>query len=323
MYLNFRYFLVLNELFKFKPYVSRLVKIAMFFQLNIYQKSPFRIIVKESRKPKILMIHRISTVIPIDKIYYFRNLVTPKERLMKIIESLIGNGVHPGSIKETLQDENKFHLSFDDGYREHLKIAKELKRVFSLKNEHCTFSINIGNSILEEYSGMDLIYEIISSGNANMLCEYLRERGYEFDLDIESIKEKYLALHPDEIKELIERIEEDDFRLKKLYLDRDQIKNLSKLFNVASHGISHRDLRKNIKISDKEISNSKKILEDIIGSEVEIMCYPEGKNNEKIRKITKDSGYKFGLSIDHEKDDPFCIGRYCINRELEKFLGGI
>jgi len=266
------------------------------------------------------MIHRVDMDLPIDEQYHTRNVVISKERLMEIIELLLDKGLVPGTIEETIHDDKKFHLSFDDGYSEHLKIAKKLKKNFSLEKEHCTFSINVDNSINENYSGMDLIYNIIERKGLGELLTYAKNNDWKVDPNIDSIKEKYITLSPDEINDIRNKTDVRTSELKNLFLNGDQIKKLSDLFNIGSHGITHRDLRNHLDISKKEIHNSKRELETIIGSKVSTMCYPEGKNNKKVRSITKESGYGYGLSINHKKGDPFCVGRYCINRHLDRFM---
>lgn len=266
------------------------------------------------------MVHRICMESPIDESYYSRNLVISKDRLFEVIETLLDKGVTPGSIEETIHDNKKFHLTFDDGYSEHLKIAKILKKNFSLAKEHCTFCINVGNSLHGNYSGMDLIYNTIKRDGIDGVVSYAVNKDWNVDPNIKSIKNKYISLPPDEIKNFKNHFNFDVSKLESIFLDRNQIKNLSVLFNVASHGITHRDLRYHMDISEREILKSKKELEDLIESKVSIMCYPEGKNNKMIRKITKESGYEYGLSINNIVDDPFCIGRYCINRHLGRFL---
>ena len=95
---------------------------------------------------------------------------------------------------------------------------------------------------------------------------------------------------------------------------------MSKLFNIISHGIYHRDLRYHKDISKNEILDSKKHLEKLCNNPIEVFCYPEGKNDEDIWQMCKDSGYKFGLSINHAPNNPYKIGRYCINRDIAELL---
>lgn len=266
------------------------------------------------------MIHRVDMGKPIQDVYHSRNLVIYKKQLVDLIETLSDKGLSPGTIEDTINDNKRFHLTFDDGYAEHLKIAKLLKNDFSLDKHECTFCINVGNSVLKKHSGMDLIYHIISMGKFEELVRYAKNKDWQVDSNIDSIKERYISLSPSEINEFISHFALDRCNIGELYLDEKKIKKLSELFNIASHGITHRDLRNHLEISKVEISDSKKRLEKIVGSDVPIMCYPEGKNDDEIQKITKRAGYEYGLSITHSKRNKYSIGRYCVNRQLDLFI---
>jgi len=275
-------------------------------------------------KPNILMIHRISSGrYRIEEHYYSRNLVVDKKNLFDVITSLIDSGLEIGSISDALYDPNRFHLTFDDGYKEHLVIGKELKEHFSFDTDQCTFCINVGNSILHSYSGMDMIYRISSDHGIERIIQYFQKNDWKAKSDIQSIKEKFITLTPEEIHQLFINLPIDDSNMESLFLTKEEVKKLSYLFQIASHGISHRDLRNHSDISKEEIAESKKILEDIIQSEISIMCYPEGKNDDDVQRMTELSGYQYGLSINHQENNPYSIGRYCINRHLDEFMRGL
>ncbi len=266
------------------------------------------------------MCHRISNNQKIDEHYYKRDLVIEKGNLYEIIDNLYEKGLKPGTINESLHDSNIFHITFDDGYSEHLAIAKELKEKFSLNKFHCTFCINVGNSIHKEYSGMDLIYNIIKKVGIRELVNYL---GINIQENVSYVKQRYIKFSPVEIKKLRDFFQECTSEINELFLDVSQIKELSSLFTIASHGISHRDLRYHIDKSKEEIGLSKAELKRIIGLNVEIFCYPEGKNDKAVQKAIEESGYKLGLSINHDEENNFSIGRYCINRHLKEFMRDI
>jgi len=272
------------------------------------------------KKPNILMCHRVSNGKKIDEHYYKRNLVIDENKLYDVIEYLYRKGLKPGTINESLHDPKRFHITFDDGYIEHLAIAKELKEKFSFNKNHCTFCINVGNSILRECSGMDLIYNIIKNDGINELLNYL---GINIEENVSYVKQRYIKFSPVEIKKLRDFFQECTSDINELFLDVSQIKELSSLFTIASHGISYRDLRYHIDKSKEEICLSKAELKRIIGLNVEIFGYPEGKNDKAVQKAIEKSGYKFGLSINHDEGNNFRIGRYCINRHLKEFMRDI
>ncbi len=78
----------------------------------------------------------------------------------------------------------------------------------------------------------------------------------------------------------------------------DQLKELVKGGNsIGSHTVNHHDLAK---LSDaqqeKELSESKKFLEDKLGVSVKSICYPSGKYNESTKRILPTLGYKVAVT---------------------------
>ena len=88
-----------------------------------------------------------------------------------------------------------------------------------------------------------------------------------------------------------------------------EVEELSEMFQISSHGKSHRFLTRYQNISRLEIRQSKEILEQKLNKTINIFCYPEGKNDKTIQHYVKVAGFKYALSIRHEPDNNFCIGR--------------
>ena len=266
------------------------------------------------KKPMIIMVHRIEcNDSSIDDLYYERNLVFKIDDLIEIINNILKSKYSFGTLKQSIETNNHLHITFDDGYKEHLTAAKKLKEEYGLKKEYCSFAINTGNSLLSNFSGMDLIYNIIQNNSIDELCNYLSINRLK-NCNIEFLKEIYIKMNISEIGSIKKFFKFNKEILKNQFLNKQDIVELSKLFNITSHGISHRDLRYHKNLSKKEILNSKKHLEQLCNEPIEVFCYPEGKNDEDVWQMCRDSGYKFGLSINHSPNNPYKIGRYCINR---------
>ena len=72
----------------------------------------------------------------------------------------------------------------------------------------------------------------------------------------------------------------------------------SGLVEFGSHSFSHVKLTTApAKQADKEISGSKKALEDLLGKTVFSFAYPYGALNEEIKKRTAAAGYNFGVAV--------------------------
>ena len=100
------------------------------------------------------------------------------------------------------------------------------------------------------------------------------------------------------------------------YLTPHELRDLSKLSGVTigAHGASHRRLTNcNKSVLQDELSDSRKIIEDIIGKSVKIMSYPHGSVNKVVRDAVYSSGYEFSAGSrfgNNLKDfDPLIIDR--------------
>ncbi len=80
---------------------------------------------------------------------------------------------------------------------------------------------------------------------------------------------------------------------------------------IESHTHTHRDLRA-LSTTDlnRELSDSKRNLEDILGNEVSELCYPFGLYNSKVEHVARDVGYQRGWSMNPVDNGPFTFGRW-------------
>ena len=261
------------------------------------------------KKPNILMFHRVQTdnKQQINNWYFQRKMIIEIEKLYKLIDNYLSKGYKEGSITECIENNNYFHLSFDDGFKEHLKIAYLLKEKYHFDCNSVSFSINITNSINHDFTGMDLVYSILANNQIEKLNHFV-ETGF----DIENIPEikKYIAnLAPEQLKLLSDYFPELHEQLKGIFLTKTEIIELSKMFKITSHGITHRFLTNHKHESKKEILQSKMILENITNQNIDTFCYPEGKSDNDLQNYCKKVGYKYALSIRHEENNKFCVGR--------------
>lgn len=88
---------------------------------------------------------------------------------------------------------------------------------------------------------------------------------------------------------------------------------------VGAHTLDHIYLPgADLAEAERQIAGSKKILEDILGSEVTNFCYPYGGETQAIRDITRKAGYTYATTTKrgHARatDDPFGLPRRYIRR---------
>jgi peptidoglycan/xylan/chitin deacetylase (PgdA/CDA1 family) len=73
-----------------------------------------------------------------------------------------------------------------------------------------------------------------------------------------------------------------------------QIRQLAKKFEIGAHTINHVDLTQvNFKTAKKEIEESKKWLENLLGKPIKKFCYPKGKYNQQILALVKNAGFSY------------------------------
>lgn len=239
----------------------------------------------------IWMFHRISTKHnTISDIYEQRGLLHTFDELICLMDEYLSKGYTFGSISEALKDNKIIHLTFDDGYKEHLYVAQVLKKRYNLHYDAITFAINIRNSFYDEKLSMDIVYHYIENNNLDRLCDILELKSKNIELsDIKTLifsDNKY-------IKELNKNINMEEY-----YLNKEEVISLSKLFSIGSHCINHSFLTAlNDKEMYNELNNSRTFLSSLLKKDIYSICYPDGKHSDYINEVAKKLGYTFGLSI--------------------------
>jgi peptidoglycan/xylan/chitin deacetylase (PgdA/CDA1 family) len=227
----------------------------------------------------------------IGNIYDLRGMVHEFNDIIRLIDLAIKKGKKFGSIAQTFMDKNAIHLSFDDGYKEHLIVAKALKKRYNFPVEAITFSINIRNSFYSKKFCMDIIYQWIENRNSTPFQELF---GMELStIDINHIKKIIFS-----DKHYIHRLNSYRVNLDNYFLNESEVIELSKLFSIGSHVINHSFLNSlNRDEVYNELKESKEFLESKLRIPIDTLCYPEGKSDIYIEEIAQRVGYKFGLSI--------------------------
>jgi peptidoglycan/xylan/chitin deacetylase (PgdA/CDA1 family) len=112
------------------------------------------------------------------------------------------------------------------------------------------------------------------------------------------------------------------------FMTKEQIREMSDsgLITIGSHTLTEKYLPK-IKeksILKKEIFESKKKLESILGRPVNCFSYPIGGFNESIRQMVIDAGYSVAVAtspgLDYPNDDPFAIKRVRISENSKNLF---
>ncbi len=91
-----------------------------------------------------------------------------------------------------------------------------------------------------------------------------------------------------------------------------EIRDLSQDFEIGAHSMTHRRLP-NISQQEaaREITESKAVLEQVVGKEVKVFCYPGGAYTKLHVQLVKDAGYRYARTVARRTftvDDPYEAG---------------
>jgi len=103
-------------------------------------------------------------------------------------------------------------------------------------------------------------------------------------------------------------------------MDIAQLQQLVALgMEIGSHGEKHLKLNLvNENLAYADILNSKKTLENLLGTKVYSFAFPYGKTPVNYKNMLIDAGYKFGLSIYTPFETNYALRRFAINEKDDK-----
>jgi len=126
---------------------------------------------------------------------------------------------------------------------------------------------------------------------------------------------------------------EGNMRSQHEYLSWEDLRGLGAVdIVIGSHSRSHRPLADlSLESMKAEVSESKQVLEEELGSSVDLFSYPHGSVNESIERILSDTGYKAAaaslIGVNYNDTDIFDLRRTEIRSndglfEFEKKISG-
>ena len=112
-----------------------------------------------------------------------------------------------------------------------------------------------------------------------------------------------------------------EFFNKTYYLTTELIKSMTGLIDFQSHTLTHPDLTSlSDEQLDKELSESKTIIEQLTGQKVNALAYPTGYFDERVKSVAGkyyDYAVKIGGGIHYTGEDNMQMKRIYISRELD------
>ena len=265
------------------------------------------------------------------------------------------------AIKALQRDEDTSRLillTFDDGLKDHLDVAKILNDLGIQKG---TFYIPtqpyLKDQVLHVHKA-HLILSKIGENSLDLLFESCKNLGISitdhknYMIEKENYKNAYSRLDTNtkikEFKRLInfygsigvrDLLLDDILRkigikkkVKDLYLSVKEIQEISKMgFEIGSHGVSHTLLsRLDKNYQREELYNSKQLLEELTSKNINSFCYPYGGKksyNKHTLKLLKEVSYHNAISVERKdiskeaiKNNLFEIPRYDCNQINDLFF---
>ncbi len=242
---------------------------------------------------------------------------------------------------------NKYLLTFDDGLKEHLKIAEYLYK----KNILAFFFIPSLPLIKKDFLPIHKIHLIFGKYNSEQIKNILKK--FKIQLKFNNIfstfkkQKEFLEKKKNSeinqkiyLKSLLNNIDQknpkvikkifnycfkkkDQIKIfKNFYLNKNDIKKINKFgMLIGSHGNSHKVMSKmNFKTQKKDIKISLNLLSSIIKKKINYFCFPYGgfnMFNNKTLKILKKKGIIYSFNVQskdwNKKSNNLFIPRYDCN----------
>lgn len=206
-------------------------------------------------------------------------------------------------------------ITFDDGWKDNYLYAYPILKKYNVPatiflttdfiDSDNTFWFNDINMILAKKNmtpqGLSgILKKVLSDDEYGSSFQYLESGRIEsVPVDSDKVIDVLKKFDPDTIMRIITELKKETGDLlkrtgvKRQMLSWEDVVEMQKGgIKFGSHGCSHRMLpglgEEEIK---RELTESKKIMEEKLGEEVEFFTYPNGDYNDRIRNMVKDCGY--------------------------------
>jgi len=281
-----------------------------------------------------------------DKNYPYYNVLAIN-KFKQQVKKFKKNGL-VNSYEELFTDNNKYLLTFDDGFKDHIQAAEILKKssgigIFFIPTSplqnNIILDVHKAHLILGKINALDVMQELKSYLNKNNLTKYYNESekikyktAYsQFDdlfyrKQFKKIINYYGNFYlKEKILNYLMKKFEINIKAKDYYLNKKEIKYISSLgMVIGSHSENHILLSRLSYLKQyKEIKNSKIFLENLINKNIEVFCYPYGGKtsyNLNTIKILKKLKFKLAYSVKNKnitssdiKNNPLELPRFDCN----------
>lgn len=280
------------------------------------------------QKSAILLFHRVTTIRdkmwdPMDPALF--------ERILQFVQKKFNTLSLDELLFNTPQYSSKpfAAITFDDGYKDFIQYSIPLLNKYSLPASMFIVTDCIDKGEPTWTYILDYVFEntkklSINDFNFPSLNKDFTKTKWLNDADRISYGKKlkqYLKWIPSKVRNaVIEMIllNFNDVKLPgEMMLTWDDIKQIKSAgFGIGSHSITHVTLA-TVENDDElkyELTGSKKIIKERADIDAEIISYPCGNYDERVKRFSKEAGYAVGLAVDRklydrQKNDLFEVPR--------------
>ncbi|MBN1210978.1 MAG: polysaccharide deacetylase family protein [candidate division Zixibacteria bacterium] len=258
--------------------------------------------------------------------------------LSQLVELLVNNQPIP---------ENSVIITFDDGWRDNFQHAYPILKKYDIPATifMTTDFIETGKifwflkaAVLHQYGG--LTFEQFSGIFGNYKKEIKRaskESSENYPRliynDLEEFMEFLKQFKNGQILKLLDEMaaishsDIKEFLNWRLMLNWTEINEMKDLVEIGSHGCSHHIMTfLEPEVIKKELTESKKILEEKTGRPITLFAYPNGDYNDDIKEKVRDAGYRAaicttGTDNTDDQHDLFAIKRLNVHEGISAGIG--
>jgi peptidoglycan/xylan/chitin deacetylase (PgdA/CDA1 family) len=161
---------------------------------------------------------------------------------------------------------------------------------------------------------IDAIMATEDSGKKMIQVDRLIERFKELDSEI---REKLIGLLENSLSQTL-----TDEAKNRYILNWDEIEEMRKQgISFGSHTVNHAILTQLPPDEARmEITQSKQMLENKLGEEIDLFAYPNGDWNDDVKEMVKEAGYRASVTTMNRKNnhltDPYLVGRLTVHQGM-------
>ncbi len=202
------------------------------------------------------------------------------------------------------------NISFDDGFENNLTVLLPLLEKHQVPTTVFVSGVCASGSkhVLwsEVAAALRFKFSVEKVQSADKLIELSRKGILVNDIKAMPVSERNPFINElvktYNLQTVLNSVDTEQWRL----LNPDQLKQLadSPLIEIGSHGMDHYNLDAiDEKSAQKELVQSKEILEEVLDITIQAFAYPDGAYNDKTLSLAQSAGYAYQMAVNYHDHD--------------------